>query len=100
MLKPSLVAVIFLVPFGVLSSRDAMAPSQEQHPSPAEPTGLNATVTYRLVSLRLDDPMDIGNTGYRILRRNSAIHGIGDCVVHPEDTCTYADIDPIPEVWQ
>ena len=74
---------------------------QSQEP-PAEPTGLTATVSHDSVSLTWDDPGDESITGYQILRRDRALHAIGEFLVHVDDTgnanTTFTDNDVEPSV--
>ena len=74
---------------------------QSQEP-PAKPTGLTATVSHDSVSLTWDDPGDEGITGYQILRRDRALHAIGEFLVHVDDTgnanTTFTDNDVEPSV--
>ena len=53
---------------------------------PAKPTGLTGTVSMVSVSLSWDDPGDGSITGYQVLRRDKALHEIGEFLVHVEDT--------------
>ena len=53
---------------------------------PAKPTGLTGTVSYNAVSLSWDDPGDASVTGYQVLRRDRALHQIGEFLVHVDDT--------------
>ena len=74
---------------------------QSQEP-PAKPTGLTATVSHDSVSLTWDDPGDESITGYQILRRDRALHAIGEFLVHVDDTgnanTTFTDNDVEPSV--
>ena len=74
---------------------------QSQEP-PAKPTGLTATVSHDSVSLTWDDPGDEGITGYQMLRRDRALHAIGEFLVHVDDTgnanTTFTDNDVEPSV--
>ena len=74
---------------------------QSQEP-PAKPTGLTATVSHDSVSLTWDDPGDESITGYQMLRRDRALHAIGEFLVHVDDTgnanTTFTDNDVEPSV--
>ena len=74
---------------------------QSQEPQ-AKPTGLTATVSHDSVSLTWDDPGDESITGYQILRRDRALHAIGEFLVHVDDTgnanTTFTDNDVEPSV--
>ena len=66
---------------------------------PARPTV--ASVAHDAVSLTWADPSDSSITGYRVLRRNPAIHDPGDFEVIEDDTgssdTSYTDTDVEPE---
>ena len=68
---------------------------------PARPTGLSAVPTHSVVTLRWDDPSDASITHYEILRRDRAIHEVGEFVTINPDTgspeTTYADATVKPE---
>ena len=68
---------------------------------PTRPKGLTGTVAHDAVSLTWDDPGDATITGYKILRRDRALHGNGDFQVHVDDTgsaaAAYIDRDVSPE---
>ncbi len=68
---------------------------------PARPTGLSAVPTHHIVTLTWDDPGDASITHYEILRRDRAIHEVGEFVTIIPDTgspeTTYADATVKPE---
>ena len=68
---------------------------------PARPTGLSAVPTHHIVTLTWDDPGDASITHYEILRRDRAIHEVGEFVTINADTgssaTTYADATVQPE---
>ena len=66
-------------------------PAQGQDNVPAKPTGLSGTVSHDSVSLTWNDPDDSSITGYQILRRNRAVHDLGDFQVHVNDTGSAAN---------
>ena len=74
--------------------------SRSQEPL-AQPTGLTGTVSHDEVSLSWDDPGDESVTGYQVLRRDKALHAIGEFLVHVENTgnadTTYVDETVEPE---
>ena len=74
---------------------------EEVVPPPARPRGLTGTVAHNGVFLTWDDPGDESITGYRILRLDRAVHGLGNFQVHVEDTgsagTVYADQDVSPD---
>ena len=78
----------------------AVAAAEPDEP-PAQPQGLTGTVAYDAVSLTWDDPDDATITGYQILRRDTALHDIGDFQAHVDDTgsaaAAYVDKDVSPE---
>ena len=63
-----------------------MPPEPTPEAPPAKPTGLTGTVRHGAVLLSWDDPGDASITGYQILRRDKALHEIGEFLVHVEDT--------------
>ena len=77
------------------------AAEQEPQEPPALPQGLTGTVAHDAVSLTWDDPGDASITGYQILRRDKALHAVGQFMVHVEDTgsaaTSYVDRDVEPE---
>ena len=87
-----------------LSSASTAAVAAEPEPEPQEPPampqGLTGSAVHDAVTLAWDDPGDDSITGYQILRRNRAIHAIGDFQIHVEDTSSAAashvdrDVEP------
>ena len=63
---------------------NADTPAAPEAPDP--PTGLTGTVFHDRVELTWDDPVDSSITGYRILRLDRAVHGLGNFQVHVSDT--------------
>ena len=77
----ALAALLLLVlatqPLGVLG---------QQGGAPAALTGLTGNVYHDQVELTWDAPGDSSITGYRILRLDRAVHGLGNFQVHVSDT--------------
>ena len=83
--------VLAIVAALIISSASLLAagPSSTQGEDavlPAKPTGLSGTVAHDSVTLSWDDPANDSITGYQILRRDRAIHDLGDFQVHVDDT--------------
>ena len=78
----------------------AVTAAEPEEP-PSRPQGLTGTVAHDSVSLTWDDPGDATITGYKILRRDRALHGNGEFQVHVDDTgsaaAAYIDRDVSPE---
>ena len=78
----------------------AVTAAEPEEP-PSRPQGLTGTVAHDAVSLTWDDPGDATITGYKILRRDRALHGNGEFQVHVDDTgnaaAAYIDRDVSPE---
>ncbi len=62
------------------------AEDPQSQESPAKPTGLTGTVSHNAVSLSWDDPDDDTITGYQILRRDRALHRVGEFLIYEDDT--------------
>ena len=82
------------------AATSAVAAAEPEEP-PAQPQGLTGTATHDAISLTWNDPDDDSITGYQILRREPALHAIGDFQVQLEDTgssaMSYVDRDVSPE---
>ena len=85
----------------LISAATAAVTAAEPDEPPAQPQGLAGTVAHDAVSLTWDDPGDATITSYQILRRDRALHDIGDFQVHVSDTgsaaAAYIDRDVSPE---
>ena len=91
----SLLALVLVMPVSGLAD-SLVTPAAAQDASvPARPTGLATVPTHYSVTLSWDDPNDPSITHYEILRRDRAIHEVGEFVTINPDTgspeTTYAD---------
>ena len=83
------------------SAATASVAAAEPDEPPAQPQGLTGTVAHDAVSLTWNDPGDDTITGYQILRRDRALHSLGDFQIHVDDTgsavAAYTDRDVSPD---
>ena len=81
----AIVAALIISSASLLAAGPSPAQGEDAVP-PAKPTGLSGTVAHDSVTLSWDDPANDSVTGYQILRRDRAIHDLGDFQVHVDDT--------------
>ena len=89
-------AVLSLCALVLVIAGPAQVSGRENVP-PGRPANLTGTVAHDAVTLTWDAPTGSTVTGYQILRRDTAMHGVGDFQVHVADTgstdTAYTDTD-------